>query len=257
MKQKLSAENPFGYTPKGLAFELIKQYGNRGAHLDYGTYNGAFVKALGEASVISRGVGVDVNAEVVLQHKQYMPSNVSLEVIQKNAPLRFGAGEFDSISILGVIEHVKDQERLLRQLVTALKPGGLMIIAVPGQHAFSWLDMGNFKFRFPRLHRVVYTLMHSKEEYRQRYIECRNGLFGDIEVEKMWHEHFSMASMAKLLDAVQLKLKHTDGQGFFQRILINIAYFFGGQKGLMKPLIDADAKWFSSCELVFVAQKSS
>ena len=115
--------------------------------------------------------------------------------------------------------------------------------------------MGNFKFRFPRIHRWVYTARHSREEYHQRYVECRNGLFGDIEVEKMWHEHFTVDSMNALLRKAGLVVADVDGQGFFQRILVNAAYFAGGKNGFLRPLIDGDSRRYASTELVFVVKK--
>ena len=255
MKRILSQDNPFGYTPKGLAFELMRDLSKPCYHLDYGTYNGAFVGALKRANLVDAALGIDVNAEVVTAHRKDMPAAVKLRVIKKNAPLEFAPGTFDSISILGVVEHVHDQVRLLSQLEKALKADGTILIAVPGQHLLSGLDMGNFKFRFPRIHRWVYTARHSREEYHQRYVECRNGLFGDIEVEKMWHEHFSLESMNALLHKVGLRVTDVDGQGFFQRFLVNAAYFVGGRKGLMGRLIDTDARRFASSELVFLVKK--
>ncbi len=256
MKRVISRENPFGLTPKGLAFEIVKDRGVRGAHLDYGAHNGDFLEALSKAGFIASAVGVDVNVDVVRKFQPLMPANVKLECITKHAPLPFPPNSFDSMSIIGVVEHVHDQTKLLSQLAAALKPGGYIVIAVPGQHVFSALDMGNWKFRFPALHRVVYTMLHSREDYHRRYVECRNGLFGDIEVEKMWHEHFSIESMGRLLATAGLKIADVDGQGLFQRILINVAYFAGGRNGPLKSIIDFDAQRFGRCELVFVAQHS-
>ncbi len=254
MQHPLTPGNPFGYTPKGLAFEIVLESGVRGAHLDYGAHSGDFVAALGAAGLVTSGVGVDVNVQVVERFRPSMPPNVRLESIVKHAPLDFPRASFDSVSIIGVLEHVHDQTRLLRQLVALLKPGGLLVIAVPGAHLFSWADMGNFKFRFPRLHRLIYTALHSPEEYRARYVECRHGLFGDIEVEKMWHEHFSESSMRRLLEPLGVRVEQVDGQGFFQRPMANLAYFVGGRSGPLRPLIDIDARLFDHCELVFSAR---
>jgi len=134
MKRILSQNNPFGYTPKGLAFELMRDLPKLGYHLDYGTYNGAFPRALKRANLVDAALGIDVNAEVVNAHRKDMPAAVDIGVIKKNEPLEFAPGTFDSISILGVLEHVHDQARLLSQLEKALKADGTMLIAVPGQH---------------------------------------------------------------------------------------------------------------------------
>ncbi len=255
MKSKLSTKNPFGLTPKGLALTWIGSFAAGGAHLDYGTYNGDFVAALGRGGLVKSAVGVDVNAEVVRQNSVRMPANVRLEVIKKNAPLEFAPRSFDSISIIGVVEHVHDQTSLLKQLAAALKDDGIMIVAVPGRHLLSFLDMGNFKFRSPWLHRIVYSWRYSKEQYKIRYVECKNGLFGDIELEKMWHEHFSYASMSELLQGAGFRIVTQDGFGYFQRVFTDLSFFCGGRRGLWKWLIDCDARLFHSTELVFMTRK--
>jgi len=71
----------------------------------------------------------------------------------------------------------------------------------------------------------------------------------------MWHEHFSVKSMNAQLHMVGLTVTDIDGQGFFQRVLVNVAYFAGGKKGFLGRVIDSDARRFASSELVFVAKK--
>jgi SAM-dependent methyltransferase len=186
-----------------------------------------------------------------------MPANVELCAIRKNAPIDLEPGSFDTASLIGVVEHVHDQKHLLRKLHLLLKKHGVLLIAVPGKHLLSFLDMGNLKFVFPTAHRLAYSFLHSGEEYQKRYVECRNGLFGDIETEKMWHEHFTSNSMRRLLHACGFELLEWDGQGFFQRFLVDLAYF---TPTFMKPplrrMIAWDARIFHSAELVFLARKA-
>lgn len=255
MKHEISPDNPFGYSPKGLALELVKVLSLRGRHLDYGTYNGAFVAALRQADLVDSALGIDVNAEVVERHQKSMPAGVELRTIIKNEPLKLPRESFASISVLGVLEHVHNQKRLLSQLADLLAPNGRILIAVPGRHLFSWLDMGNFKFLFPRIHRHVFTARHGKEAYTVRYVECRNGLFGDIEVEKMWHEHFSPQSMAEVLSEVGLVVDEVDGLGLFRRLLTNAAYLTRSRRGWLQRMIDYDARTFGRAELVFVVRR--
>ena len=122
-------------------------------------------------------------------------------------------------------------------------------MAVPGKHLFSFLDMGNFKFLFPKLHKFFVRFKYSNDEYYKRYVSNDFGCIGDIESEKSWHEHFSKKSMQNLIEKVEnLKIKEVDGLGFFHRIFNNFKYFLpksikpvmnGLINGILKNMISA------------------
>ncbi|HLY18125.1 MAG TPA: bifunctional glycosyltransferase/class I SAM-dependent methyltransferase [Bryobacteraceae bacterium] len=68
------------------------------------------------------------------------------------------AGVVDSVVCLNVLEHIKDDAAGLRNIYTALEPGGRAIVLVPhGQEIFGSLDMALGHFR-----------RYSREELRQR-----------------------------------------------------------------------------------------
>jgi hypothetical protein len=130
------------------------------------------------------------------------------------------------------------------------------MIAVPGKHLFSFLDMGNWKFVFPRAHRAYYQLLFGNQAYVSRYSENSDGLIGDIEAEKSWHEHFSKSRLSSLLEAHGFEVLEIDGYGFFNRILINARYLLPGVvKKVLDPLITADKKLFSSAEIWAIGRK--
>src|SRR5690606_10729068 len=134
--------------------------------------------------------------------------------------------------------------------------GGHLLVAVPGKHLFSFLDLGNFKFVFPTFHKWAYTRFKSPEEYRRRYVECANGLFGDIEVAKMWHEHFSVAELSLLLEKCGFQVIRHDGTGFFRRVIyVGMVMMPSPLRRVGKWFVDLDSKYFSQAELVVLAQK--
>lgn len=258
MKTPLSRENPFEYLAKGFLWEMLKQQSSADRlHLDFGAHDGAMLKVLSETGVIGRGVGLDLNADVVQANQSKMPPNVQLKAISKNAKLEFPDATFDSISMIGVLEHIADQESVLKEFNRVLKPEGLLVINVPGQHLFSFLDMGNWKFRFPRLHKAYYVRRHSLEQYEKRYVEKRNGMVGDIEVEKGWHQHFRHEELSDLLATCGFEVDVRDGYGFFNRPIINARHF--APKSLHGPfnhLERLDSKLFHSAEIFVRARKS-
>jgi len=227
-----------------------------GRHLDFGAYDGATLKGLAESGVISEGVGVDVNRQVV-ENATDLPSNVTLRLIEKSSELPFEADSFDSCSILDVVEHIHDQESVLKELNRVLKPEGRLIVTVPRKHVFSFLDIGNFKFMFPRLHRIAYSLKHSKEQYQTRYVECANGLFGDVEVEKMWPQHFSQSEMTGLLRNCGFEPDSWDGSGLFTRPLLMLRLICPVTDVPVRKTIEGDFKKFHSMNLFCSATKEA
>jgi SAM-dependent methyltransferase len=256
MKATVSAGNPFGLDPRGHFWEVLKRIGGSDRHLDFGAHDGRMLLQFAQTQAITNGVGVDANSKVVARAQPALPSNVELRLIKKGAPLPFPDRCFTSSSIVGVLEHIHDQSRILNELNRVTAEGGLFMIAVPGSHLFSFLDMGNWKFVFPRLHKVFYTLVFGRSAYVARYAENADGLIGDIEAEKSWHEHFSKPKLCALLEAHGFDVLEVDGYGFFNRILINARYFLPGvTKKLMDPLITLDKKLFSSAEIWAIARK--
>jgi SAM-dependent methyltransferase len=192
----------------------------------------------------------------VNEYENEIPSNVVLMRIKKDSCLPFDSDTFDTASILDVIEHVVDQHFILKELNRVLKPGGLVVATVPHKHVFSFLDMGNFKFSYTRLHKWYYVHKYSRKEYQRRYVECANGLFGDIEMEKKRHQHFLREELESLLCSSSFQVVRFDGSGLFIRPLLNVAHFSPEFfKTILQKLVNLDAKFFSHANLFCVATK--
>lgn len=254
MKTPISPDNPFGHNRAGFAWESVPRGAE--AHLDFGCYEGEFLASLASRGV-RRRVGVDASREAI-ERAMSMHPGLEVQHLPAGAPLPFAEGLFDSLSLMDVLEHVADQSALLAELRRVLKPGGVLIVTVPGQHVLSWLDLGNFKFRFPRLHRWFYCLRHTREEYERRYVASADGLVGDISAEKMWHEHFTREHLARLLGQAGLRVEAFDGSQLFGRWLILATAVVGRIDPLMR-LIRAIERWdsrtFASMNLFCVARK--
>ena len=250
MHTTISQNNPYSYSRYGFAWEHVP-YGSE-AHLDFGCFDGKFLNKL-KVKNVKRLVGVDINQDAVEKGHQRSP-DLEIKHISKTLPIFFGDGVFSSITVLDVVEHVYEQKFLLRELNRVLKKNGKLIITVPGQHLFSFLDIGNFKFIFPRLHRWYYCILHSSEEYKYHYVSNPYGLVGDVSVLKRWHEHFSREKLKRLLEETGFSIIDFDGTGFFSRI-INIFSLIKPLRSALSRIRQLDAKLFESSNLFCLAEK--
>jgi SAM-dependent methyltransferase len=215
MRTRICSRNPFGHDRHGFGWEHVRYQGR--SHLDLGCHEGMFLASL-RAKGIARLVGADLSAPAIQKARQEHP-DLEFHHLSAGQKLPFADASFDSVSLLDVLEHVADQRALLAEVRRVLVGGGTLIVTVPGQHLFSFMDLGNLKFRFPRLHRWYYCRSHSLEEYRRRYQANPDGLVGDVEAAKMWHEHFSPRRLAALLESAGLTVVLMDGAGLFFRPL--------------------------------------
>jgi len=257
MKTKLSPSNPFTINAKAHFWEVLNEDGGSELHLDFGSHDGKAIAELVKSGVVKKAIGLDANSEVVKRSQPSLPANVDLMTITVGEKLSFPDETFSSVSLFGVLEHIHDQDKLLKELNRVTKKGGLFVVAVPGKHFFSFMDMGNWKFVFPGVHKFFVTSWKGKEYYQNRYAANKDGLIGDIEAEKAWHQHFAKKELQKLLEQYSFETVSVDGFGFFWRVLRNIRYF---SPGFIRRLIDilvlVDQKLFSSAEIWLIARKS-
>lgn len=254
MQTRIEADNPYGYDRYGFAWQQVPAGG--AAHLDFGCGDGRFLVGLRDKR-ISRLVGVDVSQEAVRLAKAAC-GDVEIMQVGGQTDLSFNDGEFSSISLLDVLEHVDEPDALLAELHRVLRDEGTLIVTVPGQHVFSVLDMGNLKFRFPRLHRWFYCRRHSREEYDRRYAANPDGLVSDISAKKRWHEHFSRRKLAAVLNRNGFSVAEFDGAGLFMRVLKAVELTvgrFGPLRSVIRRLMAWDARRFESANLFCIARK--
>lgn len=254
MRTRLSPGNPHGPSRYGFAWEHVSAGG--AAHLDFGCYDGGFLASL-RTKGIARLVGIDASRDAVEKAYRRFP-DLDVRAISPGAALPFADRSFTSATLLDVLEHVYEQEDLLRELARVLADDGRLIVTVPRQYVFSCLDVGNFKFRFPRLHRRVFLLRHSQEEYERRYVAAADGLIGDVSARKRWHEHFSQPGLAGLLGRAGFEPVVWDASGFLTRPLAPLLVILRAVPGLRRlagTIQRADARCFGSMNLFCVARK--
>ena len=254
MHTRTTSDNPYRLSRHAFAWQQIPD--RSAAHLDFGCFDGQFLRKLG-GKRIGRRIGIDAAREPLERARETHP-DITFHHAKHVVPLPFEDQTFQSITVLDVLEHIVPQRELLSELYRVLRDDGVLIVTVPGQHLFSFLDLGNFKFRFPRLHRWWYVRRHSAAEYEQRYGANADGLIGDISAEKRWHEHFSRRKLRTLLSASGFEVAEFDGTGYFRRVLVPFERTIG-RIGVIRrflgQLTRLDAQWFESTNLFCVARK--
>lgn len=103
--------------------------------LEIGCGNGAVLRALTSSRRWDRAVGTDLHPTGLARARERMPRNV--EFVQMNALAIPAVAAFDLVGAFDVVEHVGDDEGVLRAVRRVLKTGGGAIISVP-QHPWLW-----------------------------------------------------------------------------------------------------------------------
>jgi SAM-dependent methyltransferase len=112
--------------------------------LDFGTGTGAFLSDLDRFGAVS---AVDADPSAVAFCHERGRAEVSLA--PPGAPLAFPDGTFDAASALDVIEHIADDRAALRELRRVLRPGGVLLVAVPA-FTFLWGKQDEVSHHFRR-----------------------------------------------------------------------------------------------------------
>ena len=249
-----SKDNPFEFNRWAFSWEHVPA---QAAVLDFGCNDGTTLSAL-RCKQPRLLVGVEVSREAVGKAHQANP-DLDVRHIQQTIPLELPDQQFDCILLLDVLEHVYEQRELLCELRRLLVDGGQLIVTVPGQHLFSFMDVGNLKFRFPRLHRWFYVLRHGKAAYDSRYLANADGLIGDISAQKRWHEHFTRRRLSEILRACGFEPQVFDGTGFLERPLWALTLmlrWWPWVRRQCRRLQQFDARHFETANLFCLAKKA-
>lgn len=215
-------ENPFRHFNRyRYAWDLVPTDTDR--LLDFGCYEGDFTNSL--SSKVKELFGVDVNNEALTKAKHKYP-HINFILFSKET-LPFPKNYFDVVTLLDVLEHVPNEEETIKEIHRVLRPNGMLVLSTPHKGLFAFLDAGNIKFRFPRLHRFFYLfILKKKDYYYKRFVDTSDGLVGDISVsDKMWHKHYSLKELSKMLEP-QFEIVFVRRFGLLVPVLSVLSYFY-------------------------------
>lgn len=168
-----------------------------GIFLDYGCGPCGLLDRVNDRCRECHGVDVDVDK---IEAAQTRHPDYKLAVIGLDGKTSYPDNHFDTIAIIEVIEHVANEAATLAELDRILKPGGKLLLTTPHNGLLTFLDPGNFKFAFPRIHRFIHLkIKRDRDYYNERFVRgAQKGLAGDITVSgdrKPWHRHYKPAQI--------------------------------------------------------------
>lgn len=181
----------YDYADAWLSFPL-------GKVLDCGCGSGTFLTRIADRASERWGVDLDEDALAEASH-----SGANVRAIRPGKPLPFCDGQFDTVIIMEVIEHVADERAVLSELSRVLAPGGLLLLTTPHKGTLTFLDPGNFKFVAPRLHEFIHgKLLRQRGYYEERFGSRRRtqrGMIADFTLDQTpWHRHYPYRQIRSL-----------------------------------------------------------
>src|SRR5262249_12041957 len=119
---------------RNIVWALKKYFPNVTSFLEIGCGTGFVLSAVREAFPNIQMSAGEYYAQGLTFAQQRVPSASFYQINALSMPFE---DEFDVIGAFDVIEHIKDDERVLSQMFQAVKPGGGIALTVP-QHRFLW-----------------------------------------------------------------------------------------------------------------------
>jgi SAM-dependent methyltransferase len=155
-------EDSFWFKARNLILiHLFKKYVGEGASkkvMEIGSGNGYVLKGLSQLNYTL--IGTEIYLDGLKNIRKRLPN---IELIQLNALQLPFQQEFDAIGSFDVLEHIEEDEQVMKNVYTALKNKGFFIITVP-QHPFLWSYIDEY---------AKHKRRYSRKELKEKLI--RNG----------------------------------------------------------------------------------
>jgi SAM-dependent methyltransferase len=137
-----------------LSWALQQYFPAARSLFEIGCGTGYVLEGLRQTLPRLRLVGGELHGEGLRHASQRLRGVELLQLDARSVPFD---GEFDVVGAFDVLEHIEEDELVLKQLFTATKPGGGIIVTVP-QHPWLWSasdEYGEHKRRYRRAELVA------------------------------------------------------------------------------------------------------
>jgi SAM-dependent methyltransferase len=145
--EKLEAANFwFRYRNQLILWTLKKYCGSFNSFLEIGCGTGYVLSAVAKAFPNAMTYGSEIFIEGLKHAATRLTTANLMQMDARNIPF---SEEFEVIGAFDVLEHIHEDELVLSQIYSALKPEGYLILTVP-QHPWLWSAMDEYAFHVRR-----------------------------------------------------------------------------------------------------------
>jgi len=169
----------------GTKLNLLKRTSKNKKHLDIGCGTGEFLNACKNAGYDTKGIEPSKLA------RQQAIKNFDLLVSENTNLDQFENGQFDSISMWHVLEHVPSINKTIKELKRILNEKGKVIIAVPNHKSF---DAQHYKEYWAGWDVPIHLWHFSKSSIKQLFIKYD---FKLIETKPMLFDSFYVSLLSE------------------------------------------------------------
>lgn len=151
---ELEASNFWFRARNALILWAIRRYAlEMTSFLEIGCGTGFVLSGVAQRFPRAKIVGSEIFVSGLAHAAQRLPNIELVQMDARRIPYR---ENFDVVAALDVIEHIEEDELVLEQLFSALRPGGMALISVP-QHHWLWSAADNYachvrRYRAGELH---------------------------------------------------------------------------------------------------------
>lgn len=153
---ELEASNFWFRARNELILWAMQNYApNMASFLEIGCGTGFVISGVAQCFPQARIVGSEIFVSGLVHAAQRLPNVELVQMDARRIPYR---ETFDVVAALDVIEHIEEDELVLEQLFSALRPGGTALISVP-QHQWLWSAADDYACHVRRYSAIE---LHSK-----------------------------------------------------------------------------------------------
>lgn len=117
-----------------IQWALASYFPDAGSFLEVGCGTGFVLKGVSETRPRMRLAGSEIFSDGLVSARARLPGVDLYQMDARHIPFE---REFDVIGAFDVLEHIDEDDAVLRQMFRATRPGGGLLVTVP-QHRFLW-----------------------------------------------------------------------------------------------------------------------